>query len=131
MLDERPTAAELIAAVADFLEKKAAPQLDAHTAFHLKVAVNALRIVERELQQGPAAVDAERARLVALTGDAQATDVHALNAALCARIDDGKIATDDPALRDHLLRSVLARMAIDNPKYPSLKAVGAMPTASR
>ena len=68
-------------------------------------------------------MDAERTRLVALTGDGNTADVHALNATLCALIADGKIATDDPALRDHLLRSVLARMAIDNPKYPSLKVV--------
>ena len=39
MLDERPTAAELIAAVAEFIETKVAPQLDGHTAFHTKVAL--------------------------------------------------------------------------------------------
>lgn len=130
MLDERPTAAELIAAVADFIEQKAAPQLDAHTAFHAKVAVNALRIVQREVerelragQAGTSADAAELARLRALcaadTG-AEATTVAALNRELCARIADGRIAVDDDALRRHLLQSVLDRLAVDNPKYPSL-----------
>lgn len=125
MLAERPTAAELIAAVADFLEKKAAPQLDAHTGFHAKVAVNALRIVERELQQGEQAVADEKARLLALAGSniAADTSLGALNAALCAQIESGTLATDDPVLRAHLLKSVLARLAIDNPKYPSLQAL--------
>lgn len=123
MLDERPTAAELIAAVADFLEKKAAPQLDAHTAFHAKVAVNALRIVERELQRGDAMVAGERARLLALTGLPADTGLRALNIALCERIADGRLDTGDAALRDHLLHSVQARIAIDNPKYPSLNAL--------
>lgn len=125
MLDERPTAAELIAAVAGFLEKKAAPQLDAATAFHLKVAINALRIVERELQQGDRAAAGDRERLAALLGAVpgrEAGDLRALNAELCARIEAGTIGTGDRALREHLLRSTLDRIAIDSPKYPSLKA---------
>lgn len=132
MLDERPTAAELIAAVADFIEQKAAPQLDAHTAFHAKVAVNALRIVQREVerelragQAGTSADAAELARLRALcAADTGAeTTVAALNRELCARVADGRIAVDDAALRRHLLQSVLDRLAVDNPKYPSLTAV--------
>lgn len=126
MLDERPAAAELIAAVAAFLEKKVSAQLDAHTAFHAKIAVNVLHIVERELRQGAAASGADLARLRELLGDAAGTetDLAALNAALCARIDAGTLATDDTALRAHLLSSVLARLAIDNPKYPSLQKAG-------
>lgn len=132
MLDERPTAAELIAAVADFIEQKAAPQLDAHTAFHAKVAVNALRIVQREVerelrasQAGSSADAAELARLRALCAADDGTDatVAALNRELCVRIADGRIAVDDDALRRHLLQSVLDRLAVDNPKYPSLTAV--------
>lgn len=131
MLDERPTAAELIAAVADFIEQKAAPQLDAHTAFHAKVAVNALRIVQREVerelragQAGASADAAELARLRALcaAGDGTEATVAALNRELCARIADGRLAVDDDALRRHLLQSVLDRLAVDNPKYPSLTA---------
>lgn len=137
MLDERPTAAELIAAVAGFLEKKAAPQLDAATAFHLKVAINALRIVERELQQGDRAAAGDRERLAALLGTVpgnapgnapgneagnEAGSLRALNAELCARIEAGTIGTGDRALHEHLLRSTLDRIAIDSPKYPSLKA---------
>lgn len=121
MLDERPTAAELVAAVAGFLEDKAMPQLDAHTAFHAKVAVNVLRIVERELALGADADRAEHARLRRLLG--QEGDLKALNAELCERIADGRLATDDAGLRAALLDSVLARMTVDSPKYPSLKQV--------
>lgn len=131
MLDERPTAAELIAAVADFIEQKAAPQLDAHTAFHAKVAVNALRIVQREVerelragQAGSSADAAELARLRALcaTDDGVEATVAALNRELCDRIADGRIPADGAALRQHLMQSVLERMAVDSPKYPSLAA---------
>lgn len=122
MLDERPTAAELVAAVADFLEKKAMPQLDAHTGFHAKVAVNALRIVQREIERelrGGADKD-ELARLRTLCHVDDGADLPALNRELCARIADGRLAVDDSPLRQHLMKSVLARLAVDNPKYPSL-----------
>ncbi|MFP5383471.1 MAG: DUF6285 domain-containing protein [Gammaproteobacteria bacterium] len=123
MLDERPTAAELVTAVADFIEKKVAPQLDAHTAFHAKVAVNALHIVIRELQSGAAVAAADGVRLAALTGVAAEAGLPEQNKALCGLIDREEIDGDDPALHAHLMQSVLARIAIDSPKYPSIKAV--------
>jgi hypothetical protein len=51
----RPTAAELIAAVADFLDNEVRGTTDAaQVNFHARVAANVLRIVERELLDGPA-----------------------------------------------------------------------------
>lgn len=49
----RPTAAELVAAVREHLADVVAPQLDGAAAFQLKVAGNALGIVERELLAEP------------------------------------------------------------------------------
>jgi hypothetical protein len=132
MLDERPSAAELIAAVADFIEKQAAPQLDAHTAFHAKVALNVLRIVEREIERDRrgGADDAELVRLRGLCRIGEDAGITALNRELCERIADGRIAIDDPALLEHLMLSVLDRIAVDNPKYASLSAV-TMPGTQR
>jgi uncharacterized protein DUF6285 len=45
----RPTAAELIAAVAEFLETDVRSATGGQVNFHARVATNALRIVEREL----------------------------------------------------------------------------------
>lgn len=45
----RPTAAELIAAVAEFLETDVRESTEGQINFHSRVAANALRIVEREL----------------------------------------------------------------------------------
>ncbi|MDR3663603.1 MAG: DUF6285 domain-containing protein [Mycobacterium sp.] len=47
----RPTAAELVAAVAEFLETEVRDATDGAVNFHARVAANALRIVERELVQ--------------------------------------------------------------------------------
>jgi hypothetical protein len=115
MLDERPTAAELIAAVAGFLEREVHPELAGRLAFHTKVAVNVLRIVERELLAGPGVEAEELARLRALTG--ADGDLATLNTVLAQRIRSGELSIEDEALRDHLTRSVLARLAIDNPRY--------------
>lgn len=123
MLDERPTASELLSAVAGFLEHKVAPRLEGQTAFHARVAINALQIVVRELGEGNAAAAADAARLAALTGVPADAGIRPQNQALCARIESGDIAIDDPALRAHLLASVRARIAIDNPKYPSVAAL--------
>jgi hypothetical protein len=120
MLDERPTAAELVAAVADFLDREVAPTLEGRLAFHARVALNALRIVERELTAGPSVVAAELARLHSLTTNAE-TDLATLNTLLAAKIRAGTLSIEDDSLRDHLVRSVLSRMAIDNPRYPSLE----------
>src|SRR5262249_46535441 len=113
------TAAELIAAVADFLEREVIPALDGRIAFHTKVSANALRIVERELTEGPAAASADLARLRELTG--ADGDLPTLNALLAQRIRTGDLPAEDPRLRDHLRRGALSRIAIDNPRYPSLR----------
>ena len=51
-----------------------APQLEGHTAFHTRVALNALRIVERELERDyrGGADEAELDRLRALCGTSAA-----------------------------------------------------------
>jgi hypothetical protein len=45
----RPTAAELVAAVADFLDSDVHQATDGQVSFHARVAANVLRTVEREL----------------------------------------------------------------------------------
>ena len=51
----RPTAAELVAAVADFLDKDVRGATEGQVNFHARVAANVLRIVERELLDQSAA----------------------------------------------------------------------------
>ena len=45
----RPTAAELVAAVTEFLESDVRGATEGQVNFHARVAANVLRIVEREL----------------------------------------------------------------------------------
>ncbi len=47
----RPTAAELVTAVAEFLDDDVRGATDGRVNFHARVAANVLRIVERELTE--------------------------------------------------------------------------------
>jgi len=118
MMDQ-PSIRELVDAVREFLEKRAMPELKGHTAFHARVASNALSIVARELELGGGAADEEKKRLAALLGhDGPLED---LNRELCRIIRDGKIDLAKPELLDHLEKTVRDKIAIDQPNYSGLK----------
>jgi hypothetical protein len=53
----RPTAAELVAAVAEFLDNDVRQATEGQVSFHARVAANVLRTVERELLDDRAAPD--------------------------------------------------------------------------
>jgi len=84
-MSNRPTAAELAAAVREFLETEILPTLDDHRLrFRALVAMNALSIVERE-SPAPMEVDWVMARRIR-TGDIRDTDLAELKAAVAARL---------------------------------------------
>ena len=114
-MHDKPSAAQLVAAVRDFLEKVAQPQLSGHSAFHARVAANALAIVERELSLGAEQDAAERERLRALLG--REGPLEAQNRELCRAIRAGEIGLDTPGLLEHLRSTTLAKLAVDQPSY--------------
>ena len=110
---------ELVEAVRDFIEQRAMAELKGHTAFHARVAANALSIVARELEKSGTSGDAERERLKKLLGhDGTLMD---LNRELCQRIREGKIKLETPGLADHLTITTRDKVAIDQPNYSGLK----------
>ncbi|HWA03738.1 MAG TPA: DUF6285 domain-containing protein [Rhizomicrobium sp.] len=118
MMDQ-PSMRELVEAVRDFLERKAMPELKGHTAFHARVAANALSIVARELEQGPGSAERERERLRALLG--RDGSLEELNRELCRRIRDGAFTIGTPGLAEHLALTTRDKVAIDQPSYSGLR----------
>jgi hypothetical protein len=114
MLDH-PRGPALLDAVARLLRDTLIPQLPPGAAFQARVAANAVDLVARELRLGPDAELRAQARLQALLG--QDGPLPELEAALSARLRHGDIATDDPALLDHLWATTLDKIAIDQPAY--------------
>jgi hypothetical protein len=66
----RPTAAELLASVAELLERDIVPVLDGPVQHHARVAASLVAIVERELRLAPAAAAGELAAAQRLLADA-------------------------------------------------------------
>ena len=110
----RPTAAELVAAVADFLDNdvRSATRPD-HPAdagqvnFHARVAANVLRIVEREL------TDDSAPEVTSKLADLGFTDEPQLAAAIRSGAVDDRAADILPTLRT-LVRH---RLAVAHPGY--------------
>ena len=115
-----PTTTELVDAVSLFLEKTVAPQLKDRDAFLARVAVNALGVIRRELEDGARADAESAARLRRLLG--REGDYLELNSALCAALREGRLDASSPGLLDHLRAETVDRVSIDQPNYSGLKA---------
>jgi hypothetical protein len=103
----RPTAAELIAAVADFLDTDVREATEGQVSFHARVAVNVLRTVERELRNESVA------EVTAALGELGFADETELAAAIRAGELDGRADEVLPRLRT-LVRH---RLAVNHPGY--------------
>jgi hypothetical protein len=115
---DRPTAAELLAAITDFLREEALPALDKaepRLGFQMRVAANSLAILEREARLGPAADLREHERLVKLLGRTGSLDE--LNRELARQIRTGQRDERDAALMAHLEATIADKIAIANPKW--------------
>jgi hypothetical protein len=116
---DQPSILEIVEVVRTFIEQRAMPELKGHTAFHARVAANALGIVARQLAQGDEAAAVEREGLIALLGhDGSLED---LNRELCSQIRDGAIGLDTPGFADHLIKTTKDKVRIDQPTYSGLK----------
>ena len=118
-MQDEPTPGELTKAVADFLRADIAPAITGHAAFKLRVAINALDLVTRQL---------------ALQGDSDAAELHGLtmllgvhgtldglNADLAERIAQGDVDLQTPGVKEHLWQTTLAKLAVDQPNYAAYK----------
>src|ERR1700730_1414529 len=90
----------LLGAVGAFLQNDLVPNVQGPMAFNVRVCVNAINLVIRELQFRTENEAAEHARLSALLC-AQGT-LDELRAPLCQRIAAGELDESSPALREHL-----------------------------
>ncbi len=121
---DRPTAGELVEAIREFLEEEILPELeDSRAQFRTRVAMNALSILERELEQEESLLQAEHERLTRLLGEDHATpgsleelrgQVLELNRDLAGRIRSGEV----PDTTLELLRETTAdKLRVASPKY--------------
>lgn len=111
MADTTPN--ELLHAIEIFLRDSVVPQLSGFTAYNTKVAINSLKIVQRELELNGQlkSIDERKAtRLGLQLSDGEIAE-H-----LSLAIRDDSIAIDQ-SLIEYLKERTVKKLEIDNPKY--------------
>ena len=118
-MQDEPTPIELTKAVADFLRNDITPVISGHNAFKLRVAINMLDLVARQLTLVEGSDGAEATSLKQLLGlDGALID---LNRALAETIAKGEVDLATPGLSEHLWQTTMAKLAVDQPNYGSYK----------
>jgi aminoglycoside phosphotransferase (APT) family kinase protein len=105
----RPTAAELVEAVREWVDHEVREGSEGRLGFHARVAVNALAMVERQLALGPRHATAHAERLATL-GCAD-------DAALVARIRAGELDDRREEVRQAVAADVRAKLEVANPRW--------------
>ena len=125
---DRPTAKELIEAARQHLEQAIVPAVkaDRKLYFQTLVAINVLRIVEREMQYQGGHIEAEWDRLNGLLGETiiepvKIAEKHAIleerNSILCDDIRAGRADIHNRTLFTHLKQTVVEQLQVANPRY--------------
>jgi hypothetical protein len=118
-MQDEPAPEELLKAVADFLRNDIAPAISGHNAFKLRVSINALDLVTRQLaleSRGDAAEATRLSRLLGMQGS-----LAELNRTLADRIATGELDLQMPGLADHLWQTTMDKLAVDQPNYASYR----------
>lgn len=105
----RPTAAELVEAIREWIETDVRDSTEGRVSFHTRVAANALNTLERELALAPTHLPAHRARLAALGYDS--------DEALAAAIRSGELDDRADEVRQAVGASVRAKLEVANPRW--------------
>ena len=104
-----PTAAQLVEAVREFLERDVFPSTEGRVQFHTRVALNVLGQVQRELELGADQAQNHHERLAAL---GVATEEE-----LAAAIRRGDLDDRYAEVKDAVWATLKDKLAVANPKY--------------
>jgi hypothetical protein len=125
-MQDKPPPDEILAACARLMREDLLPQLAGRSAFMVRVAANAVDLVQRQIALAAASDEAERARLTALLG--REGDLATLNAELCDAIESGDVNSETPGLlAQHLWATTLAKLAVDQPNYGAYRRLANPP----
>ena len=106
---DAPTAADLVEAVREYLERDVLPATEGRVQFHGRVAARVLGMVERELRSGAELEAAHQARLAQL-GFASEED-------LARAIRAGELDGRYPEVKAAVLATVQDKLRVANPDY--------------
>jgi hypothetical protein len=118
-MQDEPRPTELTKAVAGFLREDIAPLVSGPNAFRLRVAINALDLVTRQLTLESASDAAEEERLRGLL--AMPGSLLELNRAFADKIATGEVGLQTPGVAEHLWQTTMDKLAVDQPTYAAYR----------
>jgi len=110
-----PDAKTLLVAATKYMEEELMPTLDGYHRFKVRVTINVLNTIRRELEMRATQAEAEHERLVAILG--HEGDVETLSRELAERIRKGDFSLEDQRLRSHIKQSLSDALSLANPKW--------------
>ena len=114
-MNNPPSKEELIISIINFLENDIISELKGQKKFHAHVAKNSLNIVLRQLKLEEENNSKEKKRLkeiLKIEGD-----LKDLNQILCEKINNEEIDINNDELVDHLYKTTMEKLSIDQPNY--------------
>ncbi|AVQ10504.1 Uncharacterized protein XB16_0151 [Leptospira santarosai] len=129
-MQDKPTSADLLEAIQDFLMKEVLPQFKDKELLSYKTLVswNMLGVVSREIRSGEEALDKELGRLVELldkksvfpsTLNEKKKLAHDWNMELRDRIRREKLSSENSRYWNHVKETVKEKVEITNPRFAS------------
>ena len=114
-MNNPPSKEELIISIINYIENDVISELKGQKRFHAHVAKNSLNIILRQLSLEKENNSKERKRLaeiLKIDGD-----LKELNRILCEKINNDEINIKDNDLIDHLYKTTMEKLSIDQPNY--------------
>jgi len=114
-MNNPPSKEELIISIINFIENDVISELKGQKRFHAHVAKNSLNIILRQLRLEKENNSKEKKRLkeiLKIDGD-----LIELNRILCEKINNDEINIKDNNLIDHLYKTTMEKLSIDQPNY--------------
>lgn len=112
-----PSKEDLIVSIIEFLENDVIQELKGQKRFHAHVAKNSLNIVLRQLKLEEVSSEKEKDRLSKILKTDKT--IKEMNKILCSKIDNNNIDIDNNELIDHLFKTIMEKLEIDQPNYSS------------
>ena len=114
-MNNPPSKEELITSIIEFIENDIIDELIGQKRFHAHVAKNSLQIVLRQLKVEEKNNQSEKSRLKEIIKIDK--DLNEMNKILCQKIDNEEIDINNNDLIDHLFKTTMEKLSIDQPNY--------------
>ena len=114
-MNNPPSKEELITSIIEFIENNIIDELIGQKRFHAHVAKNSLQIVLRQLKVEEKNNQSEKSRLKEILKIDK--DLNEMNKILCQKIDNEEIDINNNDLIDHLFKTTMEKLSIDQPNY--------------